>query len=164
VGRVAAPYGVRGWLKVVPFTGSPEALLGFATWRMTVRGEAGPREFRVVAGRAHSGAVVAQLEGIETREQAAQLRGSAVEVPRAALPPVATGEVYLADLPGCAVVNAGGTALGIVRAVEDFGAHPVLRVAPDGGGAERLIPLVEAYVTNVDLAARVIEVDWAVDY
>jgi 16S rRNA processing protein RimM len=164
VGRVAAPYGVKGWIRVVPFTGAPDALLGFATWRMTVRGEREPRAFRVLQGRVHGDAVVAAVEGVQTREQAALLRGATVAVPRDALPPEGPGEVYLADLPGCAVVTAAGVALGRVAAVDAYGAHPVLRVAPEEGGVERLIPLVPAYVTGVDLEARVIEVDWEADY
>jgi 16S rRNA processing protein RimM len=164
VGRVATPYGVRGWLNVVPFTDAPEALLGFSAWRMTVRGEREPREFRVVEGKVHGDGVVARVEGIDTREQAALLRGSTVEVPRDALPAAGEDEVYLADLAGCLVVGKAGASLGRVRAVDGFGAHPVLRVAPDEGGAERLIPLVPAYVVNVDLEARVIEVDWEADY
>jgi 16S rRNA processing protein RimM len=164
MGRVAAPYGVRGWMKVLPFTDAPEALLGFAAWRMTMRGEREAREFRLVEGRAHGGALVAKVEGVETPEVAALLRGSTIEVARAALPQAGADEVYLADLPGCAVVTTGGATLGTVEAVDDFGAHPVLRVAPAGGGVRRLIPLVPAYVTAVDLAARVIEVDWEADY
>jgi 16S rRNA processing protein RimM len=46
--------------------------------------------------------------------------------------------------------------------VQDFGAHPVLRVA--GDGKARLIPFVAAYVDGVDLAAGRIDVDWQKDY
>jgi 16S rRNA processing protein RimM len=163
VGRVAAPYGVRGWLKVVPYTATADALLRFPSWRMTVRGEQAPREFRLIEGRVHGAAVVAQVEGVVTPEQAAGLRGATVEVPREALPRTGEGEVYLADLPGCQVVNTKGVALGIVQVVEGFGAHPLLRVR-EAGGTERLIPLVPALVNEVDLEARVIEVDWEADY
>ena len=117
----------------------------------------------VVEGRVHGAAVIARLEGIATREEAAGFRGAMVEVPREALPREGTGEVYLADLPGCRVVGANGLALGTVQAVDDYGAHPVLRVR-DERGTERLIPLVPVYVKEVDLAARAIEVDWEADY
>jgi 16S rRNA processing protein RimM len=160
---VAAPYGVHGWLKVVPYTATAEALLRYRTWRMSVPDEQGAREFRLVEGRVHGAVVVAQLEGIDTREQAASLRGAMVEVPREALPREGDGEVYLADLPGCRVVSAKGEALGSVQDVAQFGAHPVLRVR-DERGTERLIPLVAAYVNGVDLEARLIEVDWEADY
>jgi len=151
-------------MKVLPFTDAPEALLGFAAWRMTMRDEREAREFRLVEGRAHGGALVAKIEGIDSPEAAALLRGSTVEVARAALPEAGEDEVYLADLPGCAVVTTAGAALGTIEAVDDFGAHPVLRVAPADGGALRLIPLVAAYVKAVDLAERVIEVEWEADY
>jgi len=159
LGRVGPPYGVRGWFKVVPFTGAPHALLGFAAWRMSVRGEREPREFRLSAGREHGGALVAKVEGVDSPEAAGALKGSTIEVPREALAATGPGEVYLADLPGCTVVNRSGAVLGTVAAVEDFGAHPLLRVAAPGGG-ETLIPLVDAYVEGVDLEERLIEVDW----
>lgn len=164
MGRVAAPYGVKGWIRVVPFTATPGALLAFPTWRMTLRGEREPREFRLLEGRVHAEDVVASVEGIVTREQAAMLRGSTVEVPRDALPPEGPDEVYVADLPGCSVVNRAGVDLGTVRSVDGFGAHPVLRVVASDRAEERLIPLVPKFVKNVDLEARVIEVDWEADY
>lgn len=159
---MAAPHGVRGWLNVAPFTEAPEAMLQYRAWRMTRRGEREASEFRVLEGRAHGDALVVKVAGIDTREQAALLRGSLVEVPREALPQVGDDEVYLADLPGCTVVNEGGVTLGVVEAVDEFGAQPLLRVVGDGHA--RLIPLVPAYVKSVDLAARVIEVEWAADY
>lgn len=164
MGRVGAPFGVRGWINVVPHTATVEALLGFRDWRMTMRGEPAARGFRVLEGRVHGDGIVARVDGITSREQAMLLRGSTVEVPREALPEAGEDEVYLADLPGCAVTNRQGIALGVVRAVEEFGAHPVLRVVPPGGGEERLIPFVQAYVVEVDLAARTIEVDWQADF
>jgi 16S rRNA processing protein RimM len=150
-------------MKVQSFTAPSEALLGYPAWRMTMRGEREPREFRLIEGRAHGGALVAKVEGVDSPEAAAMLRGSMVEVTRAAMPRAEAGEVYLADLPGCAVVTAGGVELGTVEAVDDCGAHPLLRVV-GADGASRLIPLVPAYVTGVDLAARVVEVDWEADY
>jgi 16S rRNA processing protein RimM len=84
-------------------------------------------------------------------------------VPRAALPAAADNEIYWADLVGLAVVNREGVALGEVREVADFGAHPMLRVV-DAGGVERLIPFVVAYVDSVDVAARRVDVDWQPDY
>ncbi len=164
MGRVLAPYGVRGWIKVAPYTDSPQALLGYTAWRMSMRGEHEPREFRVAEGRVHGRGAIARVEGVDTREAAALLRGSTIAVQREALPEPQADEVYLADLAGCAVVNRAGVALGTVQGVDDFGAHPILRVARREGEAERLIPLVDAYVANVDLGARVIEVDWEEDY
>jgi 16S rRNA processing protein RimM len=63
---------------------------------------------------------------------------------------------------GLAVVNRQGEPLGTVVEVQEFGAHPVLRVAGEGG--THLIPFVEAYVDAVDMAGGRIDVDWQKDY
>jgi 16S rRNA processing protein RimM len=82
------------------------------------------------------------------------------------LPAARKGEVYLADLVGLDVVSMSGAALGKVVAVEDYGAHPLMRVVGNGGApAEgRLVPFVAPIVRAVDLAARRIEVDWEPEY
>lgn len=163
MGRVAAPYGVRGWLKVQPFTGAVDALLDYATWWLAPRGRGEPEPHRLLEGREHSGQVIARLEGVATREEAAAFSGAEISVPREALPEAEDDEVYWSDLVGLAVVNRGGETLGTVESVRDNGAHPILRVVGAEGG-ERLIPFVPVYVKGVDLEANRIDVDWEVDY
>jgi 16S rRNA processing protein RimM len=171
LGRVSAAYGVRGWIKVKPFTESPEALLDYPTWWMTARGSGAAAAHRVLETRMHSGLVLARLEGLDTREQAAALAGAEVSVPRDQLPETRDDEVYWADLDDCEVVNRNGERLGRVIEVQGTAAHPILRVsageAVQGTGgkeAQYLIPFVPAYVLGVDLEANRIEVDWEADY
>jgi 16S rRNA processing protein RimM len=162
MGRVAAPWGVRGWIKVQPFTEAAAALLDYpAWWIVGDDGEARPR--RVIEGRQHADTLVARLEGIDTREDAARYRGREVAVPRESLPGVEDDEVYLADLVGLEVVNRGGDALGRVADVSQNAAQPILRVVARDG-TERLIPCVPAIVDEVDLESARITVDWQADY
>ena len=112
MGEVLGAYGVHGWLKVRPFTASPEGLLAYRVWWL--RRDAAWREFAVLESRRHGKAVVARLEGLRTREEAFPWRGAEVAVPRTALPPAEAGEVYLADLIGLTVVNRPGATLGRV--------------------------------------------------
>jgi 16S rRNA processing protein RimM len=163
MGRVAAAYGVSGWLKIQPFTSDPEALRGYETWWLSKPGHREQRPCRMVEARRHGAFLVAKLEGIDSREQAAAYRGTEIVVPRDALPEANEGEVYLSDLAGCAVVDREGRPLGIVAEVTDNGAQPILRVV-SGEGDERLIPFVAAYVLEVDLEASRIGVDWEADY
>ncbi len=173
MGRVAAAYGVRGWVKVKPFTGTPDALLGYPTWWLTMRGGGKEVAHRVVEARMHSAYLIAKLEGLDSREQAAGLGGAEVAVPRSELPEAGDNEVYWSDLPDCEVVNRNGERLGKVVEVLGTAAHPILRVRCEtaegigvgakGGLAEQLIPFVPDYVLSVDLEANRIDVDWEAD-
>jgi len=162
MGEIVAAYGVRGWVKVRPFTEQPDTLLHHPTWWLRRKSDDW-QPLAVVEAREHSGTMIAQLDGIATRESAMQWKGARVGVPRDRLPPVAAGEIYQADLVGLDVVNRAGARLGRVTAVRDFGAHPVLDVEHEEGG-HRLIPFVPAYVDGVDVAAKRIDVDWEADY
>ena len=166
MGQVLAPYGVWGWVKVRPYSAEPDAMLRHRLWRVRTATQPAWREMALLTGRTHADTVLAQLAGVDSREAALALRGAEVGVPRGELPAAADDEVYLADLVGLSVVNREGAQLGRVVAVQEFGAHPVLRVAPTGGGAkaERLIPFVAAVVDNVDLGAGRIDVAWGEDY
>lgn len=166
LGEVLGSYGVRGWLRVRPYTEETEALLRYPSWWLKPGRGTDWQEYRRVAGRMHSGTLLVELGGIDTREAALALKGFEIGVPRSALPEVADDEIYWNDLIGLAVVNRAGALLGEVCAVTEHGAHPLLRVArpPGSTGPERLIPYVPAIVTGVDVGAGRIEVDWGEDY
>jgi len=164
MGRVAGPYGVKGWLKILPLTAGAETLLSYPQWWLRRRGnETDWLACALQAGRTHGNTLLVQLAGLADREAAAIYAGGDVGVARSALPAAREGEVYWADLVGLAVVNREGESLGRVVAVQDYGAHPVLQVK-DGDDAARLIPFVAAYVDSVDVPAGRIEVDWRKDY
>ena len=79
------------------------------------------------------GGAIARFAEVADRTAAERLRGTALTVPRSALPPLGEGEYYHADLIGLAAVSTAGEALGTVIAVENFGAGDVLDIRkPDG--------------------------------
>ena len=163
MGRVVAPYGVEGWVKVQPFTASRAALLGHRCWWLAAQSDREIwKEFAVLAARVHGDGLVAQLAGLSDREAARCWRGASLGVPREALPEPSENEIYLADLLGLKVINRAGETLGEVSGFLETGAHAVLRVACEAG--ERLIPLVPAYVDAIEPASGVIQVDWHKDY
>jgi len=170
MGRVAAPFGVRGWVRVVPWSESPDTLLEHVTWALRTAADGAWRNVEVVEAKAQGPGIVARFQGVDTREAAATLRGSEVGLPREALAQPAAGEYYFTDLEGLDVVNRAGQSLGRVVGVAGNGAHPILRVTAQGQtgqaqtGQERLIPFVPAYVDRVDVAGGVIVVDWQSDY
>ena len=98
-----------------------------------------------------------------TPEVAQALKGWRIAVSRSDFPRLPQGQFYWVDLIGALVVNRSGLLLGVVRALRNNGAHDLLEVERESAGAATrplLIPMVEAYVDGVDLAARRIRVDW----
>ena len=173
VGRIDGAYGVKGAVRVVSFN-DPEAsvLARSKLWCIVEpsRREAGPPrqgvrpfplpiELPVRSCRVHGDGLVATLDGVGTKEQADALRGCELVLSRSAFPPTDENEYYWVDLIGCEVVTPSGQPLGKVEAVDDHGAHPLLRLQ-GADGRERLIPFVEAHVPEVDVKARRIVADW----
>lgn len=159
MGRIGVPFGVKGWIKVHPFTETPGALLSYPVWWLSGQGEWS--EVRPVEAEVRGASVVVRLPGVETREQAAALRNREIAVPRAEFPQTADDEFYWSDLEGMRVTTSGGEPLGVVSGLMDIGVHDVLVVE---GDRERLIPFVARHVVAVDRDAREITVDWDADY
>jgi 16S rRNA processing protein RimM len=159
MGRIAAPYGVRGWVKVHPYTEYLDSLLDYPVWRLGK--SAAWRSYRVLQGRPHNRFLLVELEGVGDRDAAERLRGMEVAVARAELPEPDEGEYYWDDLIGLEVVTASGLSLGRVEGLLETGAHDVLRVVAE---RERLIPFTAPIVLEVDPSAGRIRVDWEADY
>lgn len=160
MGRIAAPFGVKGWVKVQPLTAQPRNLLDYAVWWVGRGGEW--QEHRVAAARVQAAdAVVAQLAGCEDRDAAAAFRGCSIAVPRSALPRTGASEYYWADLIGLVVVTGNEQRLGRITGILRTGANDVLVVE---GERERLIPFIADVIREVDPAAGVVRVNWAADY
>ena len=159
MGRVVAPYGVRGWIKVQTLTESVDGLLGYATWWFDQRG--GWSNRRLLEGRVHGTGLVARIEGVEDRTEAAKMRGASIAVPRSELPAPPSGQYYWTDLIGLSVVNQQGESLGQVAEILTTGAHDVVVVR---GDRERLIPFVEPVLREVDLQGARLVVDWGLDF
>lgn len=160
MGRVDGPWGVKGWIKVRPYTATPESLCRFARWLLSRDGEW--KEFEVAESVARADSVVARLAGCDDREAAAALKGSDIAVPREGLPATAENEFYWVDLIGLRVVNVQGEPLGEVAGLFSTGANDVLRVSRDG--KERLLPCIPQVIRQVDLARGEMLVDWGADW
>jgi 16S rRNA processing protein RimM len=173
MGRISAPFGIKGWIRVQPFTESAGGLTNYSTWWLG--GGDDWSECQVEQSQAQGTDVVAKLAGCDDRDVAAAFKGQQVAIPRAAFPPAEAGEFYWADLVGLSVKNTEGVEFGAVTSMIETGANDVMvvqravqRSAVDGEQVaeerERLIPFVADVVRRVDIAAGVIEVQWGEDY
>lgn len=162
LGRLADPYGIRGWLRLYPFGDDPLAWAEMPVWWISREGEPW-RECRLKGLKAHGDGVVVLLEGIEDRTAAEAAKGLLVGAPREALPTTDEDEFYWADLIGLEVVNAADERLGKVAGLIETGANAVLRVVGEDG-TERLLPFVSAVVLAVEKEAGLIRVEWGSDW
>ena len=157
LGRIGAPYGIKGWVHVQSFTNPPEKLLKYRSWLLTARGEGTAHE--VVEGRLQGNGVVARLEGIEDRDKAALLQGSIISVARSLLPKLRKREFYQADLIGLSVTNFEGVALGeISHFVETPGGD--VMIVRSQAAQEHWVPATKEHLSKVDLEAGAVVVDW----
>jgi len=118
---VAGAQGVKGEVRLKLFSDSVDSL---AHHKKLYVGGAERRLLSVRDGKSP----VARFEGIADRSAAEALRGSLVEIDRAALPPLGDGEYYHVDLIGLAAVDGQGKAVGTVVAVENYGAGDLLEI------------------------------------
>jgi len=181
VGRIVDAWGLKGWIKVQPFAGDPQALFSSRRWFLLPSEKTGPLRpagaaaipslLKISQVKDHGDVVVALAQEVPDRNAAEALRGARVFIGRASFPSAGPDEFYWVDLIGLNVVNRAGDRLGSVAGLIDTGPHSVLRVAPEGvpvgvsaQEAERLIPFVATYVDEVSLEQRRIVVDWGLDY
>lgn len=161
MGRVAAAHGIRGWVKIQPFTEYIDSLLDYETWWLGH--EQGPwREIEAEQCEVHGKTLVALLPDCPDRNAAERLKGLLIAVPRSSLPEQDEDEYYWSDLIGMSVVNEAGERLGTVANLLETGANDVLSVRGDSG--EILIPFVESAIKQVDVPGKTIRVDWSADY
>ncbi|MBF0218749.1 MAG: ribosome maturation factor RimM [Gammaproteobacteria bacterium] len=164
VGKISAVFGVKGWLRIYSYTEPRDNIIHYPYWYMG-RGEPSAQWQQITpdAGKTHSKGVIVHLQGVDDRDAAALLIGYEIAIDRQLLPQLADDQYYWRDLRGCQVVHGDGTALGEVISLFETGANDVMVVQQ--GDQERLIPFtLNATVQRVDIAARLIEVDWDPDF
>ena len=158
LGRIGAPFGVQGWVKVQSYTEPREGIVGYGLWELVQSG--GTSRRKVVEWKRAGSAIAVRLEGVGSRDEAQALTGAEVHVDRAELPPNAPGEFYWHDLIGLDAFSPTGDALGRVAEILELPAHPVLVLR---GDRERLVPLVPDRLVAVDLEAGRMTLDWHPD-
>jgi 16S rRNA processing protein RimM len=158
MGRIVGLYGVQGWLKIESWAEPRMRIFDYQPWLLSAApGE--EAEISGVQGRTQGKGMVAQLPGVDDREQAAALIGTDIYVARELLPPLPENEYYWVDLEGLEVVTTEDVNLGRVSHLFATGANDVVVVRD--GARERLIPYVQgSYVRLVDLSAGRMVVDW----
>lgn len=176
MGRVVAPYGVFGWLKVLPDTEAFDGLFDYDTWWLGKGNDW--RELLLETAKVHNDVLLVKLKGIDDRDAAMACKGKQIAVPRSQLPEAEDGEYYWSDLIGLRVSNKQAVDFGLIVDVFETGANDVIVVQADttaikpvtdkptanGNPQERLLPFIADVVLEVDLPNKTMLVDWDADF
>ena len=123
VGKIVAPQGIRGEVRIQTFTEHPSDFKNLTVFGDKITG--GAMHFvRVVP---NTNVIIARIDGVNTRNDAENLRGTELFINRENLPPTKSGEYYQADLIGMMVVR-NGTEIGRVVCFQNFGAGDIMEL------------------------------------
>jgi len=156
IGTVVGVHGINGYLKVVSFAENSEPFTrGGQVYVET--GEGGQESYTIRDCRPHKKLLRVSFEAIETREAAQGLMGAELFINRSELPELEDDTWYWHDLIGLAVYE-NDTYIGRVDHIFATGANDVL-VVKNEDEAERLVPVIESIVRQIDLEKKTIQVD-----
>lgn len=164
MGRIVAPYGIQGWLKVRPDTEVLDGLFDYPDWwlgREDGLRKSAWQKYHVETVKVHVNILLVKLQGIDGRDAALAVKGRHIAVPREQLPKAGKGEYYWSDLIGLKVINQQQVDLGEITDVFATGANDVMSVKAE---RERLLPFIDQVVLKVDLEAKTMLVDWPVEW
>ncbi len=160
LGKISGVFGVKGWVKVHSYTDPREKIVDYRHWQVKHQGRW--QTVELADGKRQGKTVVAQLVGLDDRNEAELYQGDEIAVFRHQLGDLQSGEYYWHQLQGLKVVTSEGVELGLVDHLLETGANDVLVVK---GDRERLVPFTPGHtVIEVDLDAQQIIVDWDADF
>ncbi|MEO1198531.1 MAG: ribosome maturation factor RimM [Pseudomonadota bacterium] len=152
LGRIGAPHGVCGEVRVKSFTEDPLDLGAYGP----LQTEAG-RTLTVETIRPAKSVVVVRFKEVKDRTDAETLTNQEISVDRSRLPEPDEDEFYLDDLVGLRAATVDGAVAGDIIAVQDFGAGDLLDIRLDNGETV-FVPFTRAAVPQVDIAGRLVTI------
>ncbi len=155
VGEIVGVFGVRGEVKVRPFSDFPERFAVGAT--LYLGDHHAPHT--IAKSRLRPGSHVLALSGVESANDAERLRGQSLSVPRDALSPLAPDQFYQHDVVGLRVERIDGAPLGVITDFLDQGPQDIYIVRDERTGVVHMLPAVKAFIKEVDVAAGIMRIE-----
>lgn len=146
---VTGAHGVTGEVRLKVFGEGVESLSRYKSFN---DGALTPKKLRDDG----KGGAIARFAEIADRTAAERLRGTALTVPRSAMPPLGEGEYYHADLIGLAAISPEGKPIGTVVSVANFGAGDVLEIELESG-KRAMVPMNPDVVSDWDQDRAVVD-------
>ena len=156
MGKVVGSHGIKGWLKIQPFSEEINALCSHPVWFLS-KDEIEWDELKVQESSMQGRTVLAKIENTNDRNEADRLRGYLIGIKKNDLPILEKGKYYWSDLIGLEVFNQEKFNFGVVDSIMETGSNDVVVIK---GEKETLIPYLDNVILNIDLVKKSILVDW----
>lgn len=156
LGTIIGVHGVRGFVKIKPFTATPEDVLAYGP----LSTQDGVTTYTLELKHMSKGVVVVQIEGINDRNQAELLKGTKLYVSADKLPDLEEDEFYYADLEGLEARTIGsGKVIGAVTEIHNHGAGDFLVILSSDESEEYTIPFTKEAVPTLEISQGYITID-----
>lgn len=153
IADIRTAHGIRGLVKMAIYL---EDAKDIETYN-PLEGSDG-KSYTIVLKNPIKGEWLAEVNGIQDRNQAELLRGIELFIDRDQLPETDDGEIYLEDLVGCDAIDVDGHKIGSILSVDNFGASDLIEIKPINGSKTYYLPLTEPYVLDIDLESNIVVV------
>ena len=157
VATVTKAHGIKGEIKIYPFSGSPENFTLYTSLILVDKNKEAAKKIKLLNSRTQGNSAVVTLAGITSRSDAEELVGSEIWVSQNELPTLDEDEFYWNDFEGMEVFSRKGEYLGQVKSLIATGAHDILVVS--GDEEEYLIPVRDEFVVEYSVEEKKIIID-----
>jgi len=155
IGRIGKTFGVHGWLHIHSFCEPPENITQYPQWQL---GKQHRWHTRTVTDcKPHQNGYIAKFEHIDSPEEAKTWVNADIAIEASQLPDLGNNEYYQKDLIGLTAKTTQGRILGNVVEILETGANDVFVIE---GNGRHLIPYIDSAIIRIDLAERLIVVEW----
>ena len=165
LGEISGVLGVKGWVKVFSHTDPRVKITEYDQWFLRKKDQDW-YSVKVLNGRKQGKNIVAQLEGINSREQAEALKGVQIAIQEGQLEVLPENEYYWKDLIGLNVETTQGIDLGKIDWIFNTGSNDVLTIKEVSSKdnkekVERLLPFImDDVVISINIKDNLMIVDW----
>lgn len=157
IGKVINTHGVGGTLKVYSYA---ESMTAFTKGNMILLKNpcnSSEKYFKVERSAPHSRFVLLTLEGVDSKSEADNLKGSELFIEKALLPELEENTYYWKEIIGLSVYTENDIFLGRIESIIETGSNDVYVVKE--GKSEVLIPAIESVVIHIDLDQKRMKVN-----
>lgn len=153
LGKIVRTHGLTGNMICVFDTDRPEAYLKLESLFLEKNSSFLPyfvKKILLKGPEAHL-----TLEGIDSAEKAATIKGSDIYLPLSKLPKRGKNEFFIHDLLGCKLVDSLHGELGLVEDIIETAGQDLISFTYKG--SEVLLPFVKEFVTDIDMASKIVK-------